>query len=144
MKRRVAVSLKSAADSSAGLVVGFALAIAMMGVGARHWHVSVEFYATVAQVIPVLLLAAAVEGRMFRSRRNHTRFQARAMRGSLLLVGIGEASALAVVARGHDSALLRIGSMAGIVVVVAAFIVFTLDGPALPDDSARDSSNAAA
>ncbi len=144
MTRRLAVWLRRAADSPAGLVIGFALAIATMGVGARRWHASVEFYATVAQVIPVLLLAAAVEGRMFRSRRNRTRFQARAMRGSLLLVGVGEASSLAVVARGHDSALLRIGALAGIVVVVAAFVVFALDSPAPPDDGARDTSDAAA
>jgi hypothetical protein len=63
------------------------------------------------------------------------------MRGSLLLVGVGEASSLAVVARGHDAALLRIGTLAGIVVVVAAFIFLALEGPAPPDDDgARDTS----
>jgi len=142
--RRCIDAIATALDSTPAQTVLFVLAVAAMGIDARRWHVSVAFYATVAQVIPVLLLVAAVEGRMFRSRRSDTPFDRRVQRAFLMLVGLGEGSALVAVARGHDTLALRIATLLGLIVVVVIFLDLALDGPAAPDDDRRDADDAAA
>lgn len=134
MRRRIAAAVRAFDDSPLAMAATFLLCVVAIGVGTRRLHVTAEFYAVVAQVVPVFLLVIAVDGRLFRLRRRHTGFEALAMRMFLLFALVGEACALAVVARGHDSELLRTGTLLGLLVVAAGFIVLARDGPAPPEE----------
>ena len=119
------------------------LSVVAIGRSAQHLHIEQGFYAVVAQVLPVFLLIVAVEGRFFRghTRRSHTAAVTTEM--LLYLAMMGEAFALAAVARGHDSELLRGGVLTALLVVGLTFIVIAVDGPvkAPSEDDDKPSSS---
>jgi hypothetical protein len=106
-----------------GLVVGF-------GMVSRDLAFAVPFYEAVAQVIPLFLLVAVVEGGFFRDRPRTSDFDQRVRRTLLLLVLAGEAIALTVIARGDDTMMLRGAVITALIFAASLFIAYAFDGPA--------------
>src|SRR4051794_25126999 len=74
--------------------IGFlALTLSFHASGKPSVVTNPDFYAVVAQIIPILLLAAAIEGRIFRVRDN-SRYVQVSICGSLAWIIIGEAACL--------------------------------------------------
>jgi peptidoglycan/LPS O-acetylase OafA/YrhL len=116
--------------SGVSLVVGSTLIIVGIGEVTEPIHVRIGFYATAAQIIPVLMLVAAVEGRYFRERKGDPPLDRFIRRGFWYAGLLGIAASLAVIARGDDSVLLRgavIYSLALIGVLVSVYAIY---GPA--------------
>lgn len=130
VESRMATALNRWVDQRISLVVGSALIVIGIGEVTEPVHVRIGFYGTVAQIIPVLMLVAAVEGRYFRDRKDDPPLDRFIQRGFWYAGLIGIAASLAVVARGSDSVLLRgavIYSLALIGVLVSVYAIY---GPA--------------
>ena len=111
------------------MIVGTALL--MLGVGLATQSLSIEpgFYDAVAQVIPILLLVAVVEGRYFVDRPARSPFDAFMVRWFLAMPLIAEGAALTVIARGSDEAILRGAVFTGMVLSLSLFLTFATEGP---------------
>ena len=116
------------------LIVVTLVVFLLGGLITEGWHLRDAFYEAVAQVMPVLLLVAAVEGRFFAERK--PALATLGLRWYLYVALAGEACALGVLARGGESAFLRGGVLAGLTAVLALFLVFALEGP-LPSKDDR-------
>ena len=114
----------------ASVVLGTFLAVMGIGLATRPWPIEPEFYEAAAQVIPILLLVAAVEGRFFLDRPACPAFYAFLMRWFLIVPLFAEGAALTAIARGDDDALLRGTVFAGALLGVSLFLAFACDGPA--------------
>jgi peptidoglycan/LPS O-acetylase OafA/YrhL len=127
---RTVAALNRRVDQRISLMVGSVLVVLGIGDLTEPIHVRVGFYGTVAQIIPVLMLVAAVEGRYFRQREGDPPLDRFIQRGLWLAGLMGIAASLAVIARGSDSVLLRgavIYSLALVGVLVSAYAIY---GPA--------------
>lgn len=121
------------------LAIVFVLAIVMtvVGVVSRPLHIRQDFYAVVAQVLPVFLLVVAVQGRLFVTRPHHGVLR-RTLTEQLLVVALlGEIFALAAVARGSASTTLRGGVLTALAIVGLMFGPVALDGPREPHEHRR-------
>jgi hypothetical protein len=130
LESRGAAALTRRVDRRILLVAGSLLVIIGIGEATEPIHVRAGFYGTVAQIIPVLMLVTAVEGRYFREREADPPLDRFIRRGLWFAGLIGIAASLAVVARGGDSMLLRgtvIYSLALGGVLVSVFAIY---GPA--------------
>jgi peptidoglycan/LPS O-acetylase OafA/YrhL len=113
------------------------LLILVTGATTRSLHVRPDFYAAIAQILPVFLLAIAIEGRLFVERPAHTALR-RSITQLLLVVSLeAEACALIAVARGHDSSWIRTAVFLGLAVVVLLFGGFAVVGPARGERNER-------
>jgi hypothetical protein len=127
---RTVAALNRRVDQRISLVVGSALVVIGFGDVTEPIHVRVGFYGTVAQIIPVLMLVAAVEGRYFRERDGDPPLDRFIQRGFWYAGLVGIAASLTVIARGSDSVVLRgavIYSLALIGVLVSVYAIY---GPA--------------
>jgi hypothetical protein len=113
----------------ASVVVGTVLLALAIGLATRSWSIEPGFYDAVAQVIPILLLVAAVEGRFFVDRPARPAFSAFLVRWFLVLPLFAEGAALTAIARGSDDVLLRGTVFAGALLSVSLFLAFAFDGP---------------
>lgn len=120
LDRRVTVSIASA------------LVILGAGMSTAPVHVRRDFYDVVAQMLPVLLLVGAVNGRYFQGLDAKEPFARFFLRGFWIGGVVGEVAALVVVARGHDSILLRGCVIYGLLLCGMIATVYALDGPARP------------
>jgi hypothetical protein len=100
------------------------------------------FYSMVAQMLPVLLLVAAVEGGYFRERDGEESFNRFVIRAFWFGGLLGIAASLAVVARDSDSVLLR-GVVLYSLGLVGIFVsVYALHGPARDVTKSKDPDDA--
>jgi peptidoglycan/LPS O-acetylase OafA/YrhL len=143
MEDRAFGALNRRVDRRVTLSVASALLILGAGISTVPVHVRRDFYDVVAQMLPVLLLVGAVNGRYFRALNAKGPFDRFFLRG--LWVGglIGEVAALIVIARGHDSTLLRGCVIYGLLLCGTIATVYALDGPARPHPHHRDPSTSA-
>lgn len=100
------------------------------GLASSRVHVRQAFYAVLAQVLPVLMLAVVVEGRYFRNIGHREPLDRFLLRGLLLLPALGELSALIVLAEGHDTLWLRGSCLLALGTAVLMLFVYAVDGPA--------------
>ena len=107
-------------------------------------HVRNDFYDIVAQILPVLLLVGAVNGGYFRALNAKESFDRFFLRGFWVGGVVGELAALVVVARGHDSILLRGCVIYGLLLCGIIATVYALEGPAQPHSSSPDRPTGAA
>jgi len=114
------------------------------GVSTVHVHMRGDFYVVVAQMLPVLLLVGAVNGRYFQGLDAKESFARFFLRGFWIGGVIGEVAALVVVARGHDSILLRGCVIYGLLLCGIIATVYALDGPARPHTHPPDPPTSAA
>jgi hypothetical protein len=117
-------------DRRISLVVGSLLMIWGIGEATSRLHMRVGFYTVLAQVLPVLILAVVVDGRYFRGVRRRPAFDRFFLRGLLLFPAIAEVGALAAVAAGRDTTLLRGVTLFGCGVTLLLLFVLAVDGPA--------------
>lgn len=89
------------------LLLGTSLIIFGLGEATSRIHIRGAFYAVVAQILPVLLLAIVVEGRYFRDLKHRSPYDRFLLRGLLFSPIVGEIACLIVVAQGHDALLPR-------------------------------------
>lgn len=109
-----------------------AATLAVLGVGqsTASLNLRIEFYEAAAQIMPVLILVAAVEGRYFREQSDDDptdRFIVRVLWFGGL-IGLG--TALWVVAEGHDTLILRGIVFCSLILLGMLVSVFALIGPA--------------
>lgn len=119
-------------DRRVSLVIGSALLVCGAGMTTVHVHVRHDFYDVVAQILPILMLVGAVNGGYFRDLDAREPFDRFLLRGFWVGGLVGEAAALVVVARGHDSILLRGSVIYGIFLCGVIANVYALHGPARP------------
>lgn len=138
-KDRAGTTFNRLIDQRISLVVGSALIAIGIGDVTEPIHVRTDFYGTVAQIIPVLMLVAAVEGRYFRERDGELPLDRFIRRGFWYAGLIGIASSLAVIARGSDSVLLRGAVIYSLALIGIVVTVFAIHGPARdPSDGSTD------
>jgi hypothetical protein len=125
-------ALNSRVDRRVTVSVGSVLLIWGMGAITARVHVRSSFYDIVAQILPVLLLVGAVNGRYFQGLDAKEPFARFFLRGFWIGGMVGEVAALVVVARGHDSILLRGCVIYGLLLCGMIATVYALDGPARP------------
>jgi hypothetical protein len=138
---RTATAINNRVDRRFSLLVGSALIVVGLGNATESVQVRSGFYASVAQILPVLMLVAAVEGRYFRERKQDEPFDRFVQRGLWFAGLIGISASLAVLARGTDSVLLRgavIYSAALVGVVVSVYAIY---GPAVDRETIRESQS---
>jgi hypothetical protein len=123
-------ALNRRVDRRVTVSVGSALLIWGMGAATALVHVRNDFYSVVAQMLPVLLLVGAVNGRYFQGLDAKEPFARFFLRGFWIGGVVGEVAALVVVARGHDSILLRGCVIYGLLLCGMIATVYALDGPA--------------
>jgi peptidoglycan/LPS O-acetylase OafA/YrhL len=139
-QRRSGAAFDRLVDRRLSVALGSALIVVGIGQTTGPLHTRIEFYTVVAQLMPVLMLVAAVNGRYFREREAPP-FDRFLIRGFWVVGLLGIGAALVVVARGHDSVILR-----GLVIYALALIgvlvtVYAIHGPAeagQADSSAGD------
>jgi hypothetical protein len=117
-------------DRRISLTVGAALMVVGLGDVTSKVHVKLAFYAVLAQVLPILLLAVVVEGRYFRGLDRRESFERFLLRGLLYMPMLGEAAALVCVAQGRDSELLRGTVLFALGVTVMLMLLYASYGPA--------------
>lgn len=130
VESRAVAALNRRVDQRISLVVGSALVVIGIGEVTEPIHVRVGFYGTVAQIIPVLMLVAAVEGRYFREREDAPPFDRFVQRGFWYAGLIGIAASLTVIARGSDSVLLRGAVIYSLALIGVLVTVYAIYGPA--------------
>jgi hypothetical protein len=104
--------------------------IVIVGAATEPLHVRQEFYAIVAQVLPVFLLVVAVEGRFFFERPVYGPFRRYLGNQTLVLALLGEVFALIAVARGTATAMERGGVLIALGILGFQFMTFASFGPA--------------
>jgi len=114
------------------VVAGTGALVAAIGLATRALAIKPGFYETVAQVIPIFLLVAVVEGRFFVERPARSPFSAFMVQWFLVMPVFAEGAALAAIARGSDSDIVRGAVLTGMLLSVSLFFAFALDGP-LPE-----------
>ncbi|HXP99008.1 MAG TPA: hypothetical protein VN845_02965 [Solirubrobacteraceae bacterium] len=117
-------------DRRVSLTIGSALLVCGAGMATVHVHVRHDFYDVVAQMLPVLMLVGAVNGRYFRDLDARETFDRFLLRGFWVGGLVGEVAALVFVARGHDSILLRGSVIYGLFLCGIIANVYALQGPA--------------
>jgi len=130
VESRTVTALNRWVDQRISLGVGSALVIIGLGEVTEPVHVRPGFYGTVAQIIPVLMLVAAVEGRYFRERKDDPPLDRFIQRGFWYVGLIGIAASLAVIARGSDSVLLRGAVIYSLLLIGVLVSVYAIYGPA--------------
>jgi hypothetical protein len=125
-------ALNRRVDRRVTLSIASALLILGAGMSTATVHVRRDFYDVVAQMLPVLLLVGAVNGRYFQGLDAKEPFARFFLRGFWIGGVVGEVAALVVVARGHDSILLRGCVIYGLLLCGMIATVYALDGPACP------------
>lgn len=120
----------SRVDRRISLTIGAVLLILAIGSLTTKVHIRLAFYAVLAQVLPIFLLAVIVEGRYFRSLKLREPFDRFFLRGLLYMPVLGEAAALVCVAQGYDSGFLRGTVLFALGVTVMLLLVYASDGPA--------------
>jgi peptidoglycan/LPS O-acetylase OafA/YrhL len=123
-------ALNRRVDRRVTVSVGSALLIWSIGAVTVQVHVRTDFYDVVAQMLPVLLLVGAVNGRYFQGLNAKEPFDRFFLRGFWVGAVIGEVAALVVIARGHDSILLRGCVIYGLLLCGIIATVYALEGPA--------------
>lgn len=103
-----------------------ALMALVLGAATDRIQFSGAFYDAVAQVIPVLLLAVAIEERVFRDRPTSDAFIRFGLRVLLISAVVGEAACLAVIAHGSDPLVLRGMVLTGLLLVGVLFVLVAL------------------
>lgn len=136
IESRMVTALNKRVDQRVSLGVGSALIILGIGDLTRPVHVRVGFYGTVAQIIPVLMLVVAVEGRYFRERKGDPPLDRFIQRGFWYAGLIGIAASLAVIARGSDSVLLRGAVVYSLLLIGVLVSVYAIYGPARTQEEA--------
>ncbi|HEU0019226.1 MAG TPA: GNAT family N-acetyltransferase, partial [Thermoleophilaceae bacterium] len=127
---------------TAWLLIGIPAMALALGFLTRSAQFSNAFYETVAQVIPVFLLAVAVEQQVFRddpSADPDIQFGRRAL---LIVAVIGEAICLAVIAYGDDPLLLRGAVLLTLLGMGAMFVLVAIYGPPSNPSAATTKSTA--
>ena len=127
---RAVTALNRRVDQRISLGVGSTLVIIGLGQVTDPIHVRVAFYGTVAQIVPVLMLVAAVEGRYFRERKDDPPLDRFIQRGFWYVGLIGIAASLVVIARGSDSVLLRGAVIYSLLLIGVLVSVYAIYGPA--------------
>jgi hypothetical protein len=122
--------LNARVDRRISLTVGAIVFVVGLGDVTARLRPRLGFYGTLAQVLPVLLLAVVVEGRYFRGLERRQSFDRFLLKGLLYVPLLGEAAALACVAEGHDTALMRGVVLFALGLTVILLIVYASDGPA--------------
>jgi hypothetical protein len=130
MERRVSATLNRRVDRRVSVSAGSVLVVMGVGMTTDSVHPRIEFYSVVAQMLPILLLVAAVDGRYFRERGDAPPFDRFLVRGFWVVGLVGIGAALAVVARGHDSVILRGLVIYALVLVGVLVTVYAIHGPA--------------
>jgi peptidoglycan/LPS O-acetylase OafA/YrhL len=138
---RVAATLNRRIDQRISLVVGSALLAVGAGDVTAPIDVRIDFYGTVAQIIPLLMVVAAVEGRYFRERDGESPVDRFIRQGFWYAGLIGIASSLAVIARGSDSVLLRGAVIYSLALIGIVVTVFAMYGPARDPSSGSPDEN---
>jgi hypothetical protein len=118
-------------DRRISLSVGSALIVVGIGLVTKPLHTRLEFYVVVAQLMPVLMLVAAVNGRYFRERESADAFDRFLIRGFWVVGLLGIGAALVVVARGHDSVILRGLVVYGLALIGVMVTIYAIHGPAV-------------
>jgi hypothetical protein len=112
------------------LLTGAFVLTVVFGLSTSPAHVKPPFYSAMAQILPVLLLVAVVEGRYLRNMETRAPFDRFVLTGLFLTPALGELSALTCVAIGHDNVLLRGMTLFAAAITAALLIVYALEGPA--------------
>lgn len=112
------------------ILVGSALTVVGIGRVTEPVQTRTEFYAVIAQIMPVLMLVVAVEGGYFRDRSNASPFDRFLIRGFWAVSLVGVSAALVVVARGEDSVVLRGLVLYALMAVGVLVTVYAMHGPA--------------
>jgi len=140
IEQRVFDAWNRRVDQRISLAIGSVLIVLGIGSVTKPVHTRVEFYAVVAQILPVLMLVAAVDGRYFRERDNAPPLDRFLIRGFWVIGLIGLGAALAVVARGHDSVMLRGLVIYALMLVGALVTGYAICGPARVRSAVNDAS----
>lgn len=130
LEDRFFAAWNSRVDRRISLTIGAVLLILAIGSLTAKVHIRLAFYAVLAQVLPVLLLAVVVEGRYFRRLDRREPFDRFLLRGLLYMPVVGEAAALICVAQGHDSELLRGTVLFALGVTIMLLLLYASYGPA--------------
>jgi peptidoglycan/LPS O-acetylase OafA/YrhL len=91
-----------------------------------------DFYVSVAQVLPVLLLVGVIEGRYFNRVNRREPFDRFVLKGMLLVLFAGEVAALASLAHDGDQVLLRGLVLLAIACAGLVLWIYAVAGPARP------------
>jgi hypothetical protein len=129
--RRLGAAWNRRVDRRISLTLGSALLVVGIGQATRQVHTRLEFYVVVAQLMPVLMLVAAVNGRYFRERETASAFDRYLIRGFWVVGLVGIGAALIVVARGRDSVILRGLVVYGLALIGVLVSVYAIHGPAV-------------
>jgi hypothetical protein len=130
LENRLFAAWNARVDRRISLTIGAALMILGLGDLTTRVHIKLAFYAVLAQVLPILLLAVVVEGRYFRGLDHRESFDRFLLRGLLYMPVVGEAAALVCVAQGHDSELLRGTVLLALGVTIMLLLLYASYGPA--------------
>ncbi len=123
------------------LLATIATSVAFLGGATNGTEFPSAFYETVAAVIPVFLLAMALERGMFRDDSGTAadiRFGRRAL---LIAVLLGEALCLGVIAYGHDPLLVRGAILFTLVAVGCGVFIAAMAEPSSAPSSPTPASN---
>lgn len=115
-------------------VIAFLSSWFFLGIGLAFspMHLEPAFYETAAQVIPVLLLAAVVEGRAYRLDEMRGRRNRQIVGFSLFLVFFGEGAALYSIATGCSNGLTGITTIVALLNTAGLVFLAALHGPQRP------------
>jgi hypothetical protein len=130
LEDRFFAAWNSRVDRRISLTIGAVLMILGLGDLTARMHIKLAFYAVLAQVLPILLLAVVVEGRYFRGLDHRESFDRFLLRGLLYMPVLGEGAALICVAQGHDSELLRGAVLFALGVTIMLLLLYASYGPA--------------
>lgn len=122
-----------------GVVAAIAVVISVVGISSRPLHVRQDFYAVVAQVLPVFLLVLAFEARLFVERPHHGPILRSVLEQILTVTLLGEIFALIAVAHGSASDAVRGGVLTSLLLVLLLFGAVASSAP-----GARSSEDAEA
>jgi hypothetical protein len=127
----------------AKLLFGFGLLAVGLGQMTDHLEIRLDAYSLLAQVLPILLLASALEGGYFRKRPNAPPFDRYLPQVLLAIPLLAELAALTIVAQGHDTNLLRGTTLLGSAISAMLLIILAQHGPAstIQSDTTHHASN---
>jgi hypothetical protein len=119
-------------DTPMGVALTFSFIFICTGLAVWRIHPRLAFYSSVAELIPVLLLVIIVQAGYFRGIDRQDRFRTHMSRWILSTILVSEGSALACVASGSDSLLLRTFVFYGLLWICMLIYVYATDGPRRP------------
>jgi hypothetical protein len=140
-RHRDAPPVAALVDPRMVLTLDVAALITILGVTTKP--MPLVFYATVAALLPVLLLAVVFQDRYFTDLDRRNAFDRFLLQGLSYILLLGEAAALNCLAHGADSPMIRGTVLLAVGVAGALLVLLVSDGPATGRSRKRSAIDAA-